>query len=95
MAAISRTLVEGTWLKILRYQCTVAPLPGGLRADTLQPAFLEMLEDVHADRNQQRDVAHLAGPTALEHDAVKINIGVLALDRTIAPGLDRPVDLLF
>jgi len=49
---------------------------------------------VHADRNQQRDVAHLAGPTALEHDAVEINIGVLALDRTIAPGLDRPVDLL-
>src|SRR5262249_51854223 len=25
---------------------------------------------VHADRNQQRDVAHLAGPAALEHDAV-------------------------
>jgi hypothetical protein len=23
MAAISRTLVEGTWLKILRYQCTL------------------------------------------------------------------------
>src|SRR5215472_2273840 len=23
MAAISRTLVEGTWLKILRYQCTM------------------------------------------------------------------------
>src|SRR5262249_14014296 len=34
---------------------------------------------VHADRNQQRDVAHLAGPTALEHDAVEINIRVLAL----------------
>src|SRR5262249_1674836 len=49
---------------------------------------------IHADRNQQRDVAYLAGPAALEHDAVKINIRVLALDRTIAPGLDRPVDLL-
>src|SRR2546429_3656848 len=49
---------------------------------------------VHADRNQQRDVAHLAGPAALEHDAIEINIRVLALDRTIAPVLDRPVDLL-
>src|SRR6516165_525280 len=89
----------------------------GDQPDTLQPAFLEMLEElapatlvllrplanaknlpitalVHADRNQQRDVAHLAGPAALEHDAVEINIGVLALDRTIAPRLDRPVDLL-
>src|SRR6516162_2281100 len=49
---------------------------------------------VHADRNQQRDVAHLAGPTALEHDAVEINIRMVALDRTVAPGLDRPIDLL-
>src|SRR5437660_11030245 len=31
---------------------------------------------VHADRNQQRDVAHLAGPAALEHDAIEINIRV-------------------
>src|SRR5262245_20443317 len=34
---------------------------------------------VHADRHQQRDVAHLAGPAALEHDAVEINIRVVAL----------------
>src|SRR5262245_50008490 len=49
---------------------------------------------VHTDRNQQRDVAHLAGPAALEHDAVEINVRMVALDRTIAPRLDRPVDLL-
>src|SRR5262249_39363910 len=89
----------------------------GDQPDTLQSAFLEMLEEsaparlillrplanaenlpitalVHANRNQQRDVAHLAGPAALEHDAVEINIRVVALDRTIAPRLDRPVDLL-
>src|SRR5215467_3515149 len=89
----------------------------GDQPDTLQSAFLEMLEEraparlillrplanaknlpitalVHADRNQQRDVAHLARPAALEHDAVEINIRVVALDRTIAPRLDRPVDLL-
>src|SRR5262249_41196822 len=76
---------------------------GGDQPDTLQPAFLEMLEErapaslvllrplanaenlpvaalIHADRNQQRDVAYLAGPAALEHDAVKINIRALALD---------------
>ena len=39
---------------------------------------------IHADRNQQRDVAHLASPAALEHDAVEVNIGVLARDRPIA-----------
>ena len=45
-----------------------------------ETAFLEVLEEgaparsiaiaVHPDRNQQRNVAHLAGPAALEHDAV-------------------------
>src|SRR6516164_10834761 len=49
---------------------------------------------IHADRNQQRDVAHLASPAALEHDAVEVNIRVLALDRPVAPGFDRCVDLL-
>src|SRR5262249_15808142 len=49
---------------------------------------------IHADRNQQRDVAHFASPAALEHDAVEVNIRVLALDRPIAPGFDRCVDLL-
>jgi len=48
---------------------------------------------VHADCNQQRDVAHLAGPAALEHDAVEINIRVVARDRTIAPRLDRPAGI--
>src|SRR5262249_29207604 len=117
---------------MLRYQCAPLPgslwkeLCGALgkpnagirgdQPDTLQSAFLEMLEElapatlvllrplanvenliaalVHADRNEQRDVAHLAGPAALEHDAVEINIRVVALDRTIAPRFDRPVDLL-
>src|SRR5262249_49971947 len=135
MAAISRTLVEGTWLKMLRYQCTThlcqaasgknsaalsaSPMqasevisripfnPRSLRClRKLAPATLVLLRPlanaenlpiaalVHADCNMQRDVAHLAGPAALEHDAVEINIRVVALDRTIAPRLDRPVDLL-
>src|SRR5262245_46070156 len=135
MAAISRTLVEGTWLKMLRYQCTmhlcqaasgknsaalsVSPMqasevisrtpfnPRSLRClrNALQPVLssfapsqipenLPITALVHADRNQQRDVAHLASPAALEHDAVEINIRVVALDRTIAPRLDGPIDLL-
>jgi len=49
---------------------------------------------VYTDRHQQRDVAHLAGPAALEHDAVQVHVGMLDLDRPIAPGLDRSVDLL-
>src|SRR5260221_1558348 len=49
---------------------------------------------VHADRTKQRAVPHPAGPAALEQEPIEINIRVLALDRTIAPGLDRPVDLL-
>jgi len=40
-------------------------------------------------RSRWRDVAHLASPAALEHDAVEVNIRVLALDRPIAPGFDR------
>src|SRR4029434_512075 len=49
---------------------------------------------VHRDRHQKRHVAHLASPGALEHDAVQIDVGMLALDRPVAPRLDRPVDLL-
>ena len=49
---------------------------------------------VHADRHQQRDIAHLTGPAALEHDPVEIDIRVCALDRLVAPDLDLLVDLL-
>src|SRR5271166_290810 len=49
---------------------------------------------VYADRDQQRDIADFSRPAALEHDAVQVNIGMLALDRPIAPGLDGRVDLL-
>jgi electron transfer flavoprotein alpha subunit len=49
---------------------------------------------VHADRHQQRHVAHLASPAALEHDAIQVDVGMLAFDRSIAPSLDRPIDLL-
>jgi hypothetical protein len=37
-------------------------------------------------RHQQRHVTNLAGPTALEHDTVEIEIGLLALDRLAPPG---------
>ena len=118
MVAISRTLVEGTWLKN-------AALPGGLgeefgrafgkpqagvrddQPDAIQASFFEVLEEraparlvllgafadaenlpitvaVHADRHQQRDVANLASPAALEHDAVQVNIRMLAFDCPIA-----------
>ena len=49
---------------------------------------------IHPDRHQQRYVANLAGPAALEHDAVQVNVGMLAFNRPIAPCLDRAVDLL-
>ena len=49
---------------------------------------------VHGDCHQKRYVAYLASPAALEHDAVQIDVGMLALDRPVAPRLDRPVDLL-
>jgi len=48
----------------------------------------------HPDRYQQRHVANLAGPAALEHDAIQVHVGMLTLDRPIAPGLDGCVDLL-
>src|SRR5262249_33312544 len=90
--------------------CTPSPNAWPMRATKMleerAPATLVLLRPlanaenlpiaalVHADCNQERDVAYLAGPAALEHDAIEINIRVLALDRTIAPGLDCPVDLL-
>src|SRR5262249_23068526 len=57
----------------------------GALADTEN---LPIARVVHADRHQERHVTHLAGPAALEHDPVKINVRVFALDRPIAPGLD-------
>src|SRR5262249_16043755 len=61
MAAISRTRVEGTWLKMLRYQCTThrcqaasgknsaalsaSPRQADDQPHTLEPALLEMLEE--------------------------------------------------
>jgi hypothetical protein len=38
---------------------------------------------IHPDRYQQRHVADLARPAALEHEAVEVNIGVLAFDRSL------------
>jgi hypothetical protein len=113
MAAITRTLVEGTWLKMLRYQCTMhrcqaawgknsaalsesprqasemisrTPLLGTSSSSPCPHALadaenLPITLAVHADRHQKRHIANLAGPAALEHDAIEINIGVLALDR--------------
>ena len=46
---------------------------------------------VHADRDKQRDVAGLAGPAALEHNAVEVNVRMTAFDRPIAPSLNCPV----
>src|SRR6266849_470881 len=47
-----------------------------------------------ADRDQHGDIAHLAGPTAFEHDTVEIHVRKITLDRAIAPGFDMPVNLL-
>ena len=49
---------------------------------------------IHADRHQQRDVAHLGGPGSLHHDAVEEDVRMLALDRPVPPGLDLGVDHL-
>ncbi len=49
---------------------------------------------VHTNRHEKRHIADLAGPAALEHDAIQIDVGVLAFNRSIAPGFDRCVDLL-
>src|SRR4029077_20899835 len=49
---------------------------------------------VHSDRHQQRDVTALAGPAALEHDAVEVHVRMLAFDRPVAPRLYSSVNLL-
>src|SRR6266705_3200843 len=83
--------LQSTFLEMLE-ECAPASLV--LLRPLANAENLPIAALVHADRNQQRDVAHLAGPAALEHDAIEINIRVGALDRTISPRLDRPVDLL-
>src|SRR5262249_58741659 len=72
----------------------LAPAPLVLLRPLANAENLPIAALVHADCNQERDVAYLAGPAALEHDAIEINRRVPALDRTIAPDLDCPVDLL-
>src|ERR1700751_293373 len=47
-----------------------------------------------ADRYQHRDVAHLPGPSALEEDAIEVQVGKFADNLAIAPRLDVPVNLL-
>lgn len=49
---------------------------------------------VHADRHEQRDVAHLPGPGPLHDDAIQEDVWMLVLDRPVPPGLDLGVDLL-
>jgi site-specific DNA recombinase len=46
-----------------------------------------------ADRDQERDVAHLARPAAPEHDPVEVDVGVRARDRPVPPRRDLGVDL--
>jgi predicted alpha/beta-hydrolase family hydrolase len=45
------------------------------KSELIQKIALPITPAVHPDRHQQRHVADLAGPTALEHDAVEINVG--------------------
>ena len=42
--------------------------------------------------HQQRNIANLAGPSPLHHDAVEIQIRMLAFDAPIPPRLDFGVD---
>src|SRR5690606_37339683 len=47
---------------------------------------------VDTNRHQQRHIANLARPAALHHDAVQIDVRVLARDRPTAPRVDGRVD---
>jgi len=41
----------------------------------------------HADGRQHRNIAYRAGTAALEHQTVQDDIGEIALDRPIVPGI--------
>ena len=58
------------------------------------PQDLPVALGIHRARHQQRDIAHLARPGPLHHDAVQVQIRVIALDRPVPPRLDLGVDLL-
>src|SRR4051812_14472503 len=55
----------------------------------------ESLENLRIDGagHQQRDVADLASPGPLHHDAVEIKVRMLTLDAAVPPSLDLGVDL--
>ena len=55
---------------------------------------LAMAVLAHTNGHQHRDITDLAGPTALEHDAVEVDVRIPAFDRPVPPGLDVLVDLL-
>ena len=88
---ISRTPVKAAFFEVLEERAPARLVLFGPLADAKN---LPITVVVHTDRHQQRDVADLASPAALEHDAVQIDVGMLALDRPIAPSFDRPIDLL-
>ena len=56
----------------------------------------DLPEPLGIDRrgHQQRDVANLTSPAALHHDAVEVEIRMLAFDPAIPPRLDLGIDLL-
>src|SRR5215831_6011769 len=83
--------MEAAALEVLEERAPACLVLFGPFADTEN---LPITLAIHGDRHQQRHVANLARPTALEHDAVQVDVRVLALDQPVAPGLDGPVDLL-
>jgi len=50
----------------------------------------DLAKSFRVDRagHQERDIANLAGPAALHHDAVEIKIRMLTFDPPVPPGLD-------
>ena len=64
-----------------------------LRAFRHRQYFAKSLA-IYAHRHQQRNIAHLATPAALQPQTIEEHLCMVALDRPVAPRLDLRIDLL-
>jgi hypothetical protein len=89
-ARIADDQPRGLKTPILEVLQEAAPAAGVFLLALGNPQDLPVAVGLNANRDQDRDVANLASPTALQDDAIEINVRELAFDRPVPPGLRIP-----
>src|SRR5262245_28648274 len=97
MAAISRTLVEGTWLKMLRYQCTthLCQAASGKNSAALSASPMQASEADTVEGDTR--VPHKASVMSSTRRTGQVHLDQRLFDRTLAPPIaldDRRLERL-